>query len=325
MRSKFIFFVFNLAIVILISCDSKLKEEKISVQKKKVTFSENQKAFRTRIKSITEYYHAVSYGKVDSIGIKSKYKLYDTFGNKVLEINYSNSKKSKKDEIYSKKEFIYNCKNNLKERIEMDSNNKIVIHEYYFYNDLGLLKELDHQNPIGKGSNNVYYKYNSNNLLSEKTQYDNDGKFQHKEVFEYDSLNNVKKFKKFDSNSRLIKSENYNYDKASNLTKKEEYNFAYRSDREITIYIYTYKYDIEGNLIEECEYLPKYFYAERKTPSFFIKNKYNDNGEKIESEMNNQGIIKFIYDKKSNLIENINYINVQGIVSSEKYYIEYYE
>jgi|SRR5690554_1421603 len=148
------------------------------------------------------------------------------------------------------------------------------------YNDRGLELETILFNEEGGLNSKTIYQYDKDGNRIERAQYDSKGKLERKEATKYDENGNRIEKVRYNSNGKIEYKESVRYDDKGNET---EINY-YELDKLVEKEEYVYKYDNEGNKIEEEGSL------------------YDSEGELKDRQKN---VNK--YNRKGNLIEEIRY------------------
>ncbi len=141
--------------------------------------------------------------------------------------------------------------------------------------------------------------YNSNGFLTETIIYSLDGTVKDKYTYEYDKNGRRIKTSRY-SDGQLLNSYKYDYNEFGNKIKAYSYNPA----GELEEY-YLYKYDGEGNLVEED------WFSASGEKIYSVENDYDDGVKTRTStyDKNNDLIFEYVfkYDQKGNIIEEIKY------------------
>jgi len=227
---------------------------------------------------VTTEYEYVN-GNPTNSGIKSRVTRFDSFGNKIEEINYKPS-----GEVHSVLIYKYDEKGNKVAYSKYGGNKeKLEYSQSFTYDKDG--KKLSEEGFNGAENFKTGFIYN-NGKLSE-INYLIDNKVDEKRVFTYSG--NVVEINVLNAKGQLqyvLKNTNNNKGKVL-LEEKTENGFVTRS--------VSYEYDAKGNLIKEEKYLNGKF-ANR------ISRVYNTNNTLMEIYQENNGFDKFIthqykYDK----------------------------
>ena len=313
--------------LLTIGCNEKQKTS-LPIAKKKIILSEEENAYKTKIKSKTSYMQEVKFGELDSIGKIWDYTLYDTLGRKLVEKSYYSSTK-----LNEKKEYSYDSDGNLVEIKTIDSDGGLDGREVYEYTE----NQLTEKNVYKYGGfyEKFRYSYNEKNKLIMTNHYDREGERIERIETDYDSLDNIKSVKTITYD--LKESKRYEYDSAGNIILFRNSKFSEFDPNtggyvgENSEEVYSYEYDLKGNLIKEklFESFADYYANQNglkasKEPKLEIIRSYDDGGNMIQYE-NNYWILKFKYDHKNNMVEELVFNKSNEIDQGHRYIYEYYK
>ncbi|MDP3445792.1 MAG: hypothetical protein Q8T08_23270 [Ignavibacteria bacterium] len=235
---------------------------------------------------------------------------------------------------------LYNKNGNREEFILYDEYDTIIQKYIYKYNDTDKLIEQIYI--LGKKTvSKTVCKYNDNDKSKESITYNVNGEILDKTISKYDNKENLIEIDYYNSQGDLNAKTKYKYDKRGNNI---EY-VAYNSDGNLN-FRQLYKYDTKSNVIEEISYdlngnitgttfyeydnsnfkiLDKHILPDGKIDSHQTF-KYDKNGYIIEWNWNSLAlkVYKYEYDKKSNWVKQISYLNEMPESICERK-IEYYK
>lgn len=241
-----------------------------------IKLSYGQGKINSGYKNCVVYTYKYKFGELDvDSKIKTNSYGYDDKGNVIEWVWYSSNSL-----VSSKISFKYDEKGNKIEVISYKSDGSVGHKDSYKYDEKGSLVEVTSYESNGTLSRNSYKnKYDEKGNRIEVISYKSDGSVSQKESYKYDERGKLIEHDELKLDGSWVSKLLIKYDDKGNKIEEKYIN----ADAAIINYKYTFKYDEIGNITEQVIYdiwNDNLIYS-------ILSNKYDDNGNIIESIKNN--------------------------------------
>jgi YD repeat-containing protein len=249
-----------------------------------ILFKKNVLVLKNKIKSISEYEHKVTFGK-----ISDEKKLASV-------LNFDNSANMTETTLYNtggrievKNTFKYDANGNVAERTCYYPDGSVKFKEIfeYKYDNSDNVISAKITNTSNNSMLSCTFKYNESNNIVERNVYNADGSLDGKQSYKYADNGNLIDITEYKPDGSILARVEYVYNDKILLTAIKR-NVLNRNDR------WAYSYDNDGNIIEED--------TEVDGKTTLTKFKYGDKGLLIEADFCNRAkepefITKYEYEK----------------------------
>ena len=290
----------------------------ISIEVQGQSKSAKEKIRTAKIKKSYSYKYQYKSGVIDTISTLVSSKQYDTLGNITEEISYAFETLDKKTIM------VYDKSGKLTEKDYYNTyKNSPTINltgKYtYAYNSNDSLNEWDSYSFDGKIINKCISKFDNKNHKTEETLFSTDGKINTKNLFFYDEKGNCIEFKQYPGDGLYASiDEKYDYTynpKGKILTKRcmSTQKNSTTNEEFFSIQVYSYKYDFDGNVVEESIYYDIHPSLKGKGTKLSFKYDYYGNCTEENYVDNIEGTSykeTFKNDTNGNVIEEVFYNEV---------------